>query len=107
MAVRTCSMSAGLLTSTWTPGRTAPDVSLTTPAMLLCADAATGSRRTPSDDAITTWTIRSRIIETLLAFGRRGPPAWRATGGYGLGIATGTGLANFVASIGTFGCTSV
>jgi hypothetical protein len=33
--VRTFSMRAGLAASTVTPGNTAPDVSLTTPAMLL------------------------------------------------------------------------
>src|SRR5262249_3859511 len=57
-------MSAGLLTSTWTPGSTAPEVSLTTPAMLLWADAAPGSRRSINDDAITSRTIRNPIIET-------------------------------------------
>ena len=35
--VRTFSMSAGLAASTVTPGNTAPDVSLTTPAMDACA----------------------------------------------------------------------
>src|SRR6188474_3005370 len=63
IAVRTCSMSAGLLTSTWTPGSTAPDVSLTTPAMLLCADAAAGSRSTANDDATTSSTTRLRITK--------------------------------------------
>jgi hypothetical protein len=35
VAVRTFSISAGLAASTVTPGKTPPDVSLTTPAMLL------------------------------------------------------------------------
>ncbi len=38
-------MSAGLAASTVTPGSTAPDESLTTPTMLLCAQAVTGSER--------------------------------------------------------------
>src|SRR5262245_22292361 len=63
-------MSAGLLTSTCTPGRTAPDASLTTPAMLLCADAPTGSRRSPNDDAITSRAIRVRLIEPSSFCGR-------------------------------------
>src|SRR3954470_2219510 len=36
-------MSAGLAASTVTPGITAPDVSLTTPAIALCAEAIAGS----------------------------------------------------------------
>src|SRR5262249_37054532 len=49
-AVRTFSMSAGLATSTVTPGRTAPDVSRTTPVIAACARAEDGRRtrvRTP------------------------------------------------------------
>src|SRR5207244_7479556 len=46
-ALRTLSISAGLEASTVTPGRTAPELSLTTPAIPLavacCADAARGS----------------------------------------------------------------
>jgi hypothetical protein len=38
------SMSAGLLASTVTPGRTAPLESLTTPAMALCASAGRPAR---------------------------------------------------------------
>src|SRR5678815_31726 len=67
-------MSAGLLTSTCTPGRTAPDVSLTTPAMLLCADVAAGSRRSPNDDAITSRAIRVRLIEPPSVLGGADPP---------------------------------
>jgi hypothetical protein len=41
-------MSAGLLTSTVTPGSTAPDVSLTVPAIaLVCADAIVGVNANP------------------------------------------------------------
>ena len=43
-AVLEPAISAGLLASTVTPGSTAPEVSLTTPVMLLCAHAAAGSR---------------------------------------------------------------
>src|SRR5437870_38165 len=59
-------MSTGLLASTWTPGRTAPEVSFTTPAMLLCAAAAAGSRRTHKDAASTARAIRVRVIERSL-----------------------------------------
>src|SRR6187431_2589490 len=41
-AVRTFSISAGLLASTVTPGRIAPEVSLTVPAMTACAAAVVG-----------------------------------------------------------------
>src|SRR4029078_6383992 len=41
-AVRTFSMSAGLEASTVTPGSTAPDASLATPAMEACAWAEEG-----------------------------------------------------------------
>src|SRR5262249_4539976 len=51
-ADRVRSISAGLLTSTVTPGSTAPDASLTVPAMVLvCADATIGqsvSHTTPT-----------------------------------------------------------
>src|SRR4051812_3986738 len=43
--VRVFSMSTGLATSIVTPGRTAPDVSLTVPVKELWAYAALGSRR--------------------------------------------------------------
>jgi hypothetical protein len=39
---RTPSINAGLLASTVTPGNTAPEVSLTTPANALCARAVVG-----------------------------------------------------------------
>ena len=40
--VRTFSVNAGLEASTVTPGRTAPDESLTTPAIVACANATRG-----------------------------------------------------------------
>src|SRR5439155_23698082 len=40
--LRVFSMRTGLAASTVTPGKTAPDESFTTPAMVLCADAAAG-----------------------------------------------------------------
>jgi hypothetical protein len=42
-AIRTFSISAGLAASTVTPGRTAPEASLTTPLTAACAAAMTGS----------------------------------------------------------------
>ena len=42
--VRTFSIRAGLLASTVTPGRTAPEVSRTVPVMVACAYASVGSR---------------------------------------------------------------
>src|SRR5687767_13125960 len=50
----TFSMSAGLAASTVTPGRTAPDASLTTPAIDACAYAIVGS----TDSEQNTMTIR-------------------------------------------------
>jgi hypothetical protein len=44
MVVRTFSISAGLLASTVTPGSTAPEVSLTEPAMTAWARATVGTR---------------------------------------------------------------
>src|SRR6266853_4974436 len=41
-------MSAGLLASTVTPGRTAPVASFTTPAIALCARPARGRMREPT-----------------------------------------------------------
>src|SRR5436190_18689512 len=43
-AERVFSMRAGLATSTVTPGRTAPDVSFTTPVIDACANARVGNR---------------------------------------------------------------
>src|SRR5258705_11608327 len=52
-------MSAGLLASTVTPGRTAPVASFTTPANALCARAVAGSARNPS---ATTHHIAKRLL---------------------------------------------
>src|SRR5213594_3398133 len=52
-AVRTFSISAGLAASTVTPGSTAPDASLTTPLMVACANATTGSNKTNPNAAPT------------------------------------------------------
>src|SRR5262245_14126611 len=48
MTDRVRSMRTSLDASTVTPGNTAPDVSLTTPAIVLCARAAVGSTKIPS-----------------------------------------------------------
>ena len=59
VAVRTFSISAGLAASTVTPGKTPPDVSLTTPAMLLVcwADAAAAHS---NQERTTTPTLKRR-----------------------------------------------
>ena len=46
-------MSAGLEASTVTPGSTAPDASFTTPLMVACADATTGSNNVNANAAPT------------------------------------------------------
>ena len=56
-ADRAPSMSAGLEASTVTPGKTAPVVSVTWPAIALCACAAIGSMLKNSDSP----TLRSNI----------------------------------------------
>src|SRR5262245_19740009 len=49
-------MRTGLATSTVTPGRTAPDVSLTRPLMALCAKATAGrNRNTQQIQKRTRW----------------------------------------------------
>src|SRR5947208_9294077 len=53
-------MSAGLAASTVTPGRIAPDVSLTTPASEDCADATAGSM----DSTPRITATRNLIIRT-------------------------------------------
>ena len=52
MAERVLSMKTGLVASTVTPGRTAPDVSLTIPVNELCACAAEGSQHTSRNATI-------------------------------------------------------
>src|SRR5688572_16995584 len=54
--VRTFSISAGLDASTVTPGSTAPDPSLTTPAIDPCAKTAAGRKQTA-----TTTTKRKQV----------------------------------------------
>src|SRR5581483_5646948 len=49
--VRTFSMSAALAASTVTPGSTAPDASLTCPAIDACADADTAHPRSTAKNA--------------------------------------------------------
>jgi hypothetical protein len=64
VAVRTRSMSAGLATSTVTPGSTAPDVSLTSPAIpLVWADAASGRSSAKTDPT----NIRNASLRMLKA----------------------------------------
>ena len=60
-AVRTFSISAGLAASTLTPGSTAPDVSLTDPAMTACASAADGSTAIQDSDAETDKTAHTHL----------------------------------------------
>ena len=61
VTVRVFSMSTSLDASTLTPGRTAPEVSLTTPAIALCAWTTAGS--------ISDVKITSDIVFTLLVIG--------------------------------------
>jgi hypothetical protein len=57
--VRTFSISAGLATSTVTPGRTAPDASLTTPAIaLVCAAAIAGAATHDSPSKVRNNNLR-------------------------------------------------
>src|SRR2546422_665964 len=72
---RTLSMSAALAASTVTPGMTAPDVSLTTPAIEapseVCAHAATGTSNTIKHSATDqiAWDaliVLSFTVETIL-----------------------------------------
>src|SRR5262245_46332661 len=55
-AERTRSMSVGLATSTVTPGSTAPDVSVTTPAIDACACTIAGD---PATTTISKATVRN------------------------------------------------
>src|SRR5438874_1927453 len=71
IAVRTFSMSAGLAASTVTPGSTAPDASLTVPAIapVPCADAMVGS--SASHTAAATTRINVGIAPLLKNHTRR------------------------------------
>jgi len=63
---RVFSSSAGLAVSTVTPGRTAPDVSLTTPVIDAWANAAVGMSTT---DAITIMNLtKPRMEPPLFSF---------------------------------------
>src|SRR5205814_1062305 len=71
-ADRTFSISAGLDASTVTPGRTAPEVSLTVPAMpLVCADAVTGSSRTTTAPQMIRANVRMPRFPPELSDSRR------------------------------------
>src|SRR4029079_8233742 len=67
--VRTFSIRAGLAASTVTPGKNAPDVSLTVPAMLpvaACAQRAAGTKRRPdSTNAIDRRRVMARSAKKL------------------------------------------
>src|SRR5678815_2137564 len=71
-AERTFSIRAGLAASTVTPGRTAPDVSLTTPVSALWACAAPGSRANSPAATRTALSVRaySLAISTILSVRR-------------------------------------
>src|SRR5262245_61257535 len=60
-------MSAGLDASTVTPGSTAPDASLTTPLIVACAEATTGSNST-NPNAKIPLPILSTASPPLLVF---------------------------------------
>ena len=70
MVVRTFSMSAGLVASTVTPGRTAPEVSLTEPAITACAKTPVGTRTI--DARITNACRVERMIHLAMGFPWKG-----------------------------------
>ena len=61
-AERTFSMRAGLAASTVTPGSTAPDESLTVPAITACAKAAVGMRTMQASSAKVLMSPRMRLL---------------------------------------------
>ena len=63
--VRTFSVNAGLDASTVTPGRTAPDESLTTPAIVACANATRGRISTAA--STTRALIELRTLSSITA----------------------------------------
>jgi hypothetical protein len=65
VAVRTFSMSAGLVASTVTPGNTAPEASLTTPAIAPSAWAPLGTGAT-KNATIANATTENLFIAMLL-----------------------------------------
>src|SRR5580704_17754608 len=69
---RVFSVKAGLDASTVTPGRMAPDESLTTPAMVACANAARGRISTAA--RTTRALIKVRTLSSITAgFGEEVP----------------------------------
>src|ERR1700676_2439957 len=73
VVVRTLSISAGLATSTVTPGSRAPETSLTSPAMVLvCAEAATGSSTRHVATIIRSAKLRILILQELRRDQRNG-----------------------------------
>src|SRR5688572_8666972 len=76
-------MRAGLLASTVTPGRMAPDVSFTTPAKAPCANAVTGAARAharPRRERRTAQVIAASFDRSAIA----GPDSNTGTGDVGL-----------------------
>lgn len=65
MAVRTFSINTGLAASTVTPGSTAPDVSLATPAIDACASATAGVKSVHESTRATF--VNTRIVISPLA----------------------------------------
>src|SRR5690349_21800723 len=59
-------MSAGLLASTVTPGRSAPDVSLTVPAMTACAAAVVGTSARKTQTARDPTKLRIWHLHVLV-----------------------------------------
>src|SRR5262245_25108473 len=63
---RTFSVSTGLDASTDTPGRTAPDASFTTPAIVACACCAYSTAGTKRTEVIITRALITRRMPTSL-----------------------------------------
>jgi hypothetical protein len=74
LAVRTPSISAGLLASTITPGNTPAVASFTTPANALCAPAVAGST---SEHASAYTSVKIRLLITPFPFIMPVPPSQR------------------------------
>src|SRR5258706_1475299 len=78
---RTCSINAGLLASTVTPGSTPPEGSRTTPVRLLCAHATAGAQTTAqttkevvdSDRIRSPATVNGPPLASHEQVARRGP----------------------------------
>jgi hypothetical protein len=68
-AVRVCSMRLGLDASTVTPGSTAPEPSVTTPAIAACAIASLGTHHT--QNAIRAAAATRCDTKNLPLHGRR------------------------------------